>query len=92
MARLWPDVISSAVDPGWVPTKMGGADAPDDLALGHVTQAWLVSSDEPQAPCPAAIGTISSASIPTRRYTTRRFKRRCWRNWRAPAGVSLPQA
>src|SRR3954471_16696876 len=23
MARLWPDVYSNAVDPGWVPTKMG---------------------------------------------------------------------
>lgn len=29
---------------------------------------------------------ISSASPPTRRCTTRRFKRRCWRSWRAPAG------
>ena len=24
VARLWPDVLSNAVDPGWVPTKMGG--------------------------------------------------------------------
>jgi NAD(P)-dependent dehydrogenase (short-subunit alcohol dehydrogenase family) len=27
VARLWPDVFSNAVDPGWVPTKMGGAGA-----------------------------------------------------------------
>src|SRR5205085_12096900 len=27
VARLWPDVLSNAVDPGWVPTKMGGAGA-----------------------------------------------------------------
>jgi NAD(P)-dependent dehydrogenase (short-subunit alcohol dehydrogenase family) len=27
-ARLWPDVFSNAVEPGWVPTKMGGAGAP----------------------------------------------------------------
>ena len=24
VARRWPDVISHAVDPGWVPTRMGG--------------------------------------------------------------------
>ncbi len=24
VARKWPDVLSNAVDPGWVATKMGG--------------------------------------------------------------------
>ena len=24
IARRWPDVLSNAVDPGWVPTRMGG--------------------------------------------------------------------
>ncbi|KAK2034717.1 short chain dehydrogenase [Colletotrichum zoysiae] len=27
IARLWPDVKSNSVDPGWVPTKMGGESA-----------------------------------------------------------------
>ena len=49
VARIWPDVYSNAVDPGWVPTKMGGAGAPDDLRLGHLTQEWLATSDEPEA-------------------------------------------
>jgi NAD(P)-dependent dehydrogenase (short-subunit alcohol dehydrogenase family) len=49
VARLRTDVFSNAVDPGWVPTKMGGAGAPDDLRLGHVTQEWLATSDDPQA-------------------------------------------
>jgi NAD(P)-dependent dehydrogenase (short-subunit alcohol dehydrogenase family) len=49
MARLRPDVISNAVDPGWVPTRMGGPGAPDDLELGHRTQEWLVTSDDPAA-------------------------------------------
>lgn len=49
VARLWPDVLSNAVDPGWVPTRMGGPGAPDDLRLGHVTQVWLATSDDPQA-------------------------------------------
>ena len=49
VARLWPDVLSNAVDPGWVPTRMGGPGAPDDLRLGHVTQEWLATSDDPEA-------------------------------------------
>lgn len=48
-ARLWPDVLSNAVDPGWVPTRMGGVHAPDDLTLGHLTQEWLATSDDPAA-------------------------------------------
>jgi NAD(P)-dependent dehydrogenase (short-subunit alcohol dehydrogenase family) len=49
IARLWADVLSNAVDPGWVPTKMGGPGAPDDLRLGHLTQEWLATSDDAQA-------------------------------------------
>jgi NAD(P)-dependent dehydrogenase (short-subunit alcohol dehydrogenase family) len=49
VARLWPDVLSNAVTPGWVATKMGGAGAPDDLDQGHRTQAWLAASDDPAA-------------------------------------------
>ena len=49
VARLWPHVYSNAVDPGWVPTRMGGPGAPDDLRLGHLTQEWLATSDEPEA-------------------------------------------
>ncbi|MCU7490921.1 MAG: SDR family NAD(P)-dependent oxidoreductase [Bacteroidota bacterium] len=47
VARKWPAVYSNAVDPGWVPTKMGGYGAPDDLKKGYETQVWLaVSNDE----------------------------------------------
>jgi NAD(P)-dependent dehydrogenase (short-subunit alcohol dehydrogenase family) len=49
VARRWPDVFSNAVDPGWVPTRMGGRSAPDDLRLGHLTQEWLATSDDPDA-------------------------------------------
>jgi len=48
VARLWPGTLSNAVDPGWVPTRMGGAAAPDDLRLGHLTQEWLAVSDDPR--------------------------------------------
>jgi len=49
VARTWPEVFSNAVDPGWVPTTMGGAGASDDLRLGHLTQEWLATSDDPEA-------------------------------------------
>jgi NAD(P)-dependent dehydrogenase (short-subunit alcohol dehydrogenase family) len=49
VARIWPDVLSHAVDPGWVPTRMGGPGAPDDLQLGHETQEWLATSDDAEA-------------------------------------------
>jgi len=49
VARLWPQVRSNAVDPGWVPTRMGGPNATDDLEEGADTQVWLAVSDEPGA-------------------------------------------
>ncbi len=49
VARLWPNVFSNALEPGWVPTKMGGPNAPDDIDAGHRTQAWLAASDDPKA-------------------------------------------
>src|SRR6266496_369894 len=48
-ARAWPQVLSNAVDPGWVPTKMGGAAATDDLEMGHLTQTWLAVSNDAAA-------------------------------------------
>jgi len=46
VARKWPDVVASAVEPGWVATRMGGPAAPDDLSKGAVTQAWLAAGDD----------------------------------------------
>jgi NAD(P)-dependent dehydrogenase (short-subunit alcohol dehydrogenase family) len=45
-ARAWPEVLSNAVDPGWVPTRMGGPGATDDLEMGHLTQTWLAVSHD----------------------------------------------
>jgi NAD(P)-dependent dehydrogenase (short-subunit alcohol dehydrogenase family) len=49
IARLWPNVLSNAMTPGWVPTKMGGEGAPDDINQAHLTQAWLATSDDAEA-------------------------------------------
>jgi len=44
VARRWPGVLSNAVDPGWVATKMGGRGAPGDLNQAHLTQVWLATA------------------------------------------------
>jgi NAD(P)-dependent dehydrogenase (short-subunit alcohol dehydrogenase family) len=49
VARKWPASHANAVDPGWVPTKMGGAGAPDNLEKGYQTQVWLAASHDPKA-------------------------------------------
>jgi NAD(P)-dependent dehydrogenase (short-subunit alcohol dehydrogenase family) len=49
LARAWPDVLSNAVDPGWVPTKMGGPAATGDLQMGYRTQTWLAVSTDAAA-------------------------------------------
>ena len=49
LARAWPEVVSNAVDPGWVPTKMGGPYATGDLEMGYLTQTWLAVSNDAAA-------------------------------------------
>lgn len=49
VARKWPGVYSNTVNPGWVPTKMGGRGAPDDLQKGYETQVWLAASNDDNA-------------------------------------------
>jgi NAD(P)-dependent dehydrogenase (short-subunit alcohol dehydrogenase family) len=49
VARRWPGVLSNAVDPGWIRTRMGGPSATDDLPEGAETQIWLATSDDPEA-------------------------------------------
>src|SRR5271156_6846522 len=49
IARRWPSVLSNALEPGWVPTNMGGSSATDDLDEAHRTQVWLAVSDDPAA-------------------------------------------
>jgi NAD(P)-dependent dehydrogenase (short-subunit alcohol dehydrogenase family) len=49
IARRWLDVLSNSLEPGWVPTKMGGPGAPDDMNQAHLTQVWLAADDDPKA-------------------------------------------
>ena len=51
LSARWTDVAVHAVDPGWVPTKMGGRHAPDSFERGYETQAWLASAVDKQVLC-----------------------------------------
>ena len=50
---LWPAngpmCIPMHLNPGWVPTKMGGAGAPGNLQKGYETQVWLAVSNDEEA-------------------------------------------
>ncbi|HEY1038919.1 MAG TPA: daunorubicin C-13 ketoreductase, partial [Bacteroidia bacterium] len=49
VADRWKDVYSNALHPGWVPTKMGGEGATDNLEKGFETQVWLATSIDKEA-------------------------------------------
>ena len=49
VARRWVDVLANSLEPGWVPTKMGGSGAPDDMEQAHLTQVWLASGNDPKS-------------------------------------------
>ena len=49
VARRWPGVYANALEPGWVPTKMGGPSAPDDMDAAPRTQVWLAGSEDAAA-------------------------------------------
>lgn len=45
VANRHPELVANGVDPGWVPTRMGGRGAPDDLEEGARTQAALAAAE-----------------------------------------------
>jgi NAD(P)-dependent dehydrogenase (short-subunit alcohol dehydrogenase family) len=49
VARRFRHVVSNAVDPGWIKTKLGGPGATNGLDEGADTPVWLATSDEPEA-------------------------------------------
>ena len=49
VARRWPDVLATTVDPGWIKTKLGGPQAWDEVDDGAATQVWLAASDDAAA-------------------------------------------
>ena len=89
VARLRPEVLSNAVDPGWVPTKMGGPGAPDDLDLGHRTQEWLAVSHDPRATVTGAYWYHGEQQRPHRSVNDQSFQDVLLRALATETGVSL---
>jgi NAD(P)-dependent dehydrogenase (short-subunit alcohol dehydrogenase family) len=77
LRRRWPEVHVNAVDPGWVPTWMGGAGAPDDLELGTRLRPGSPSATTRPRQRAAATGTTAGAIRPPRRSSTNSSKTRC---------------
>src|SRR3954466_10191251 len=74
VARRWADVLSNAVDPGWVATKMGGPGAPDDFEMGYLTQTWLATSDDPVATVSGRYWHHRQPHAPAREVSDDRFQ------------------
>jgi NAD(P)-dependent dehydrogenase (short-subunit alcohol dehydrogenase family) len=89
VARRWPHVLSNSVDPGWVPTKMGGSGAPDDLRLGHLTQEWLATSDAPKALTTGGYWHHQRREEPHRAVNDVKFQERLLETLAQASGVSL---
>jgi NAD(P)-dependent dehydrogenase (short-subunit alcohol dehydrogenase family) len=89
VARRWPKVLSNAVDPGWVPTKMGGSGAPDDLEEGHLTQTWLATSDDAAAKTTGGLWFHRQRQSPASQSTDTRFQDQLLAKLATLTGVQL---
>ena len=90
LARRWPDRCVNAVNPGWVPTRMGGPAGPDDLDLGHVTQTWLAVSEESEATGTAGYWYHQRREPPAQAAADHTFQDSLIEQLNALTGVRLP--
>lgn len=90
IARRWPNVLSNVVDPGWVPTKMGGPGAPDDLEMGHRTQTWLAVSDDSAATVSGRYWHHRQQEEPARQVSDASFQDQIVRKLADLTGIPLP--
>jgi NAD(P)-dependent dehydrogenase (short-subunit alcohol dehydrogenase family) len=92
LARRWPDVLSNAVDPGWVRTKMGGSSAPVDLDTGQRTQSWLAVSNDAAAQVSGRYWHQLRQQEPARQASDVAFQDQLIAALGALTGVALPTA
>ena len=92
LARRWPQVLSNAVDPGWVRTRMGGPGAPVDLDTGQRTQSWLAVSNEPAALVSGCYWHHLRQEQPASEATGPEFQDQLVARLAELTGVALPEA
>jgi len=90
VARKWPAVFSNAVDPGWVPTKMGGRSAPDSPEDGVKTQVWLATSDDEMALVSGQYFYHKKPRVPVAAALDQDIQERFLEECRKLSGISLP--
>ncbi len=89
VASRWaPHVLANAVDPGWVPTKMGGAGAPDDFDLGYETQERLAT--DPQLQISGGYWYHGAQQQPARSVNDPKFHEQLLSALADATGVALP--
>jgi NAD(P)-dependent dehydrogenase (short-subunit alcohol dehydrogenase family) len=88
-ANMWPGVLSNVVDPGWVPTKMGGPGASDDLEMGYFTQTWLAVSNDPAATVSGGYWYHRQRQPPTREASDPEFQSKLMDRLAALTGIAL---
>lgn len=92
VARRWPQVLSNAVDPGWVRTKMGGPGAPVDIETGQRTQTWLAVSDDPAALVSGRYWHHLRQEQPAKEATDPEFQDQLIARLSELTGAALPQS
>lgn len=92
LARRWPKVLSNAVDPGWVRTRMGGASAPVDLDTGQRTQTWLAVSEDSAALVSGRYWHHLQQQQPASEASDRIFQDQLIGKLSKLTGVELPEA
>jgi NAD(P)-dependent dehydrogenase (short-subunit alcohol dehydrogenase family) len=90
VARIRPQVLSNSVDPGWVPTRMGGRNASDDLTAGHRTQEWLATSNDPKALTSGGYWYHRERREPHRAVHDQAFQDRLLHALADETGIALP--
>jgi NAD(P)-dependent dehydrogenase (short-subunit alcohol dehydrogenase family) len=90
-ARCWPNVLSNALEPGWVATRMGGPNAPDDLDQAHRTQVWLAVSDQPEARVTGQYFRYQQPCAPDPRTASVELQDRLIAECGRLSGVALPR-
>jgi NAD(P)-dependent dehydrogenase (short-subunit alcohol dehydrogenase family) len=90
LANRWTDTVVHVVDPGWVPTRMGGPSATDDLVLGHRTQVWLATANHDQALDSGGYWFHRDRLTPHEASTDQQFQRAVLDHLRTATSVDLP--
>lgn len=89
-ARKWPDVASNALDPGWVPTKLGGAAATDDIQVSIATYSILAEGTGDAADVTGKYFANAKVEVPKEEVKDVKIQERLLEELEKISGVSLP--